>query len=184
MNNTLQIMIQNTLWCNSWDPDFNQWSSGALNVWSVEWYYTLVEHFNSTGGTRKWQGRLRAASQQYHREYKKDSDDWFLSQQWQATACLHYTSKISEVGGNSSTLFLFSVFFFYSLLEDGMFLTAVSKSDSFETHVWADVSAVSDSFLSKHAVSGVSHAGSPGVHFSTMLTFLSSASNLFCTPAT
>lgn len=47
-------------------------------------------------------GGSKAARQLYQREYKKGSDDWFLSQQWQATARLHYTSKISGVGEISS----------------------------------------------------------------------------------
>lgn len=43
---------------------------------SVEWYYTLVEHFNSTGGTVMWQGSSKAARQQYQREYEKRK--WWL----------------------------------------------------------------------------------------------------------
>ena len=47
-------------------------------------------------------GGSKAARQQHQRQCKKGSDDWFLSQQWQATARLHYTSKTSEVGEISS----------------------------------------------------------------------------------
>lgn len=42
-------------------------------------------------------GGSKAARQQYQREYKTGSDDWFLCQQWQATLRLHYTSK--DLGG-------------------------------------------------------------------------------------
>lgn len=90
------------------------------------------------------EGGSKAARQQYQRECKKGSDDWFLSQQWQATARLHYTSKTSEVGGISS----FSAQ--GRRVSDHSFRRRwLGMKSLIEKHFWAIVS-FSSSFLSKH----------------------------------
>lgn len=164
MNKTWGIMTQDTLWCNSGDADFNLWSSGALNVWSVEWYYTLVEHFNSTGGTRKWQGRLRAASQQYHREYKKDRR-WLIRQP-AVTGDGVSSLYIKHLRGWRDFKCFFSLSVFLSYLAGGWHAPdhRFSGSDPFETHVWAGAFPVLNPFASK-CFGWCWQAGLSGVRF-------------------
>lgn len=112
VNKTWQITIQNSLWYNSWDTDFNLWSSGALNVWSVKWYYTLVEHFNCTGGTGMWQGRLQSSNSTRENIKKADSDSSARSDRRWRVFTIHQRSQRLEG---------FQVF----LLKDCTFLTRV-----------------------------------------------------------
>lgn len=69
-------------------------------MWSVEWYYTLVEHFNSTGGTRKWQGRLQSSKATVPERIEKKgeavTDSWASSDRRQCVFSIHQRSQRLE----------------------------------------------------------------------------------------